>query len=225
MLKRKILNLIQRSFLRKQFLRFAIFLNNYSYSLIKKFLVAPGDVHPKHKIIKYKEFFVDNIRESDIVLDIGCYRGEVSFMVAKKAKKVVGIEIDKEKIDEAKKNNDLNNLEFIHGDATNYDFFKLGIDKFDKAILSNVLEHIENRVDFLKRLRGITDVILLRVPMLDRDWLTVYKKENSYEYRLDPTHFTEYIQDELEKELDFAGWRLSRYSRQFGEVWGIVIKK
>ncbi len=210
--------------MREKFLRFSIFLNNYSYVLIKKFLIAPGGIHPKHKIMNYKNFFVNNVEKDETVLDVGCFYGEISFPVAKKAKNVVGIEINEEKTKKAESKNDLDNLKFICGDATKYDFSKLGIGKFDKIILSNVLEHIKDRVEFLKKLQRLTDTILLRVPMLDRDWLSVYKKENGYRYMLDPTHFIEYTQDSLEKELKDGGWRLDKCSRQFGETWGVVIK-
>lgn len=224
MLKKNILNLIKRSRLRKFFLNFAINLNNHSYSLIKKFLSAPGEDHPKHRIVNYKKFFLDNVKEDDVVLDVGCFMGEISFPVAEKVKRVVGIEIDEEKIKKAKLKNNLDNLIFIHGDATVYDFNELGIEGFDKIILSNVLEHIEDRAEFLKKLQKLSDVILLRVPMVDRDWLTVYKKENGYNHFLDPTHYIEYTLDGLKNELNQGGWRLVNYSVQFGETWAIVKK-
>jgi hypothetical protein len=46
---------------------------------------------------------------------------------------------------------------------------------------------------------------LLRIPVENRDWLTIYKKENGYKYMLDPTHFIEYTEETLSQELNKAG--------------------
>ncbi len=223
---RKITNLINKNeFLRKKSLSFSIYLHNYSYRLIKKFLVKPGDVHPKHRIMNYHQFFLDNIKKIATVIDIGCGNGLVAMDVAQSAKRVIGVDIQEKNIQKAKDKNNLNNLNFICGDAVKYDFSQLGVERFDKIILSNVLEHIDDRISFLKSLSKLSDTILLRVPMLTRDWLTVYKKENEYDYRLDPTHFIEYTKEELKRELYESNWKLKSYSVQFGELWGIVKNK
>lgn len=218
----KVYKIIQKSFLRKHFLNFSIWLNNYSYRLIKKFICAPGEDHPKHRIVNYNKFFVQNVSENDTVLDVGCFTGQTCFALASRVKNVYGIDIDKYKIEEAKKKNSFTNVKFIYGDVTDHDFSAINIDGFDKVILSNVLEHIKERVELLKRMRELTDTVLLRVPMLDRDWLSVYKKENGYEYRLDPTHETEFTGEQLEKEISEGGWQIIKSVRKFGETWAIL---
>lgn len=62
-----------------------------------------------------------NIKPTDTVLDCYCGVGTISLLASLKAKKVIGIEIIKEAIDDAINNakiNDINNCEFICGDAT-----------------------------------------------------------------------------------------------------------
>jgi len=194
-------------------------LNNYSYYWIKFFVSGVGR-HPKHNILKYDLFFKNNLNENDVVLDIGCGNGHLAMSVAEKVKRIVGVDISEKNIKIAKENNDKSNLEFLLGDATNYNFDG----KFDAIILSNVLEHIEKRVEFLKNIKKLSNKILIRIPMLDRDWLTVYKKENGFEYRLDDTHFLEYTLDILNDELKESGWKLEDYSIQFGELWGVCKK-
>ncbi len=44
-------------------------------------------------------------------------------------------------------------------------------------VLSNVLEHVENRNEFLLRLILICNRFLIRVPMVNRDWFVLYKRE------------------------------------------------
>lgn len=226
MIKESITKFIKdNNFLRKKVLKFFVLLHNYSYSQIKRFLTAPGEIHPKHRIMNYHKFFIDNISEANIVLDLGCGNGAVADDVSKKAKKVIGIDISEENIRMAKEKYQKKNLKFIQGDATSYDFSELDIQKFDEVILSNVLEHIKDRIIFLNNLHKLTDIILLRVPMLNRDWLTVYKKEKGYKYMLDSTHFIEYTPEDLKKELESTGWMIKKYSVQFGEAWAVIIEK
>lgn len=194
-------------------------LHNYSYHKISEYAgYLHNDIHPKHDILNYHQFFVDRVDENDNVLDIGSGSGFLAFDVAKKAKKVIGIDIQEYNIVDAKKNYQRENLEFIIGDATVYNFE----DKFDKIILSNVLEHIEDRVALLKNVKKLSKVILLRVPMINRDWLTVYKKNLGYEYRLDSTHYIEYTVDILKDELQASGWYLDYYQVNWGEIWAVL---
>lgn len=204
----------------KLLLKIFVFIHNISYKLIAKVAIKLNNgVHPKHDIMKYHQFFINNINDSDEIIDIGCGKGENAFDIASKAKFVTGIDFKKQNIDIAKLRYKLKNLEYIVGDALNYNFENK---KFDKIVLSNVLEHIDKRIDFLKDLHQISNIILLRVPMITREWLSVYKKNQNLEYRLDPTNHIEYELDGLKKELSEGGWKISNYSIQFGEFWGVV---
>ncbi len=199
--------------------RIFVFLYNFSYAALSSLAVRFGrGVHPKYRILKYHEFFLENILSEDSVVDIGSGSGLIAFEVSKKVKNVVGIEIDENKIKLAKKTYKRHNLEFIQGDAITYPFKE----KFDAVILSNVLEHIEKRINFLQSLHKISDKILLRVPLVTRDWLPVYLKSRGFEYRLDKTHFIEYTIDNLNKELKKSCWKISFSEICFGEIWGVV---
>jgi 2-polyprenyl-3-methyl-5-hydroxy-6-metoxy-1,4-benzoquinol methylase len=186
-----------------------------------------NNVHPKHSILLYKEWFLDNISEGDVVLDVGCNTGMMPFMMSNKSKFVYGIEIEKKHIEVAKKSSrKKDNIEYICADATTYDYTYCK--PIDTVTLSNVLEHVEFRTDFLKKL--ITQVcwanngnkkILIRVPMIDRDWIAVYKKEIALEYRLDNTHFIEYTYDSFLTELIESGIEIKSYHIKFGEIYAV----
>ncbi len=177
-----------------------------------------GGISPKHKIMKYHDFFLNNIAEDDRVLDIGCGNGLVARDLSKKAKEVVGIDISNNSIRNARRTCFNKNVRFICGDATVYKFETT----FDAIVLSNVLEHIENRIEFLLKIKPISKKILIRVPMIDRDWLTLYKKSIGAAWRLDNTHFIEYTLSSFKKELGLAGLQITQYSIQFGEIWAIT---
>lgn len=204
----------------KTLIRWLCFVHNFTYFLIGQLATkANGGISPKHAIMKYHDFFVNNIKSSDRVLDIGCGIGVVAKDIAKKATFVTGIDILSKSITEAKKNTkDIKNITFIVGDATIYPFQE----KFDVITLSNVLEHIEERVHFLQKIRPLASTFLIRVPMINRDWLTPYKKSIGVEWRLDSTHFTEYTLDSFKDELTQANMHITSYSIQYGEIWAIV---
>ena len=200
----------------KILVKFALKLHNFSYKLSSRFAIkAEGGLHPKHRLMDYHKFFVDNIKQNNIVLDIGCGNGALTYDIAKKAKEVVGIDLNKNNIAIAEEKYSAPNTEYLVGDVTT----DLPNKKYDAIILSNVLEHIENRVEFLEKIKDMTPKILIRVPMFNRDWVTLYKKELGIEWRLDPTHFTEYSLESFQEELKDAGLNLKEYKIQFGEIW------
>ncbi|OHA59650.1 MAG: hypothetical protein A2589_02215 [Candidatus Vogelbacteria bacterium RIFOXYD1_FULL_46_19] len=195
--------------------------HNYCHHKIAELAsILEGGFHPKHRITQYHKFFVDQVESDDSVLDVGCGIGLLSYKVAQKAKKVVGIDFSEKNINYARNHYQHSNLEFVLGDVTTYKF----PGQFDKIILSNVLEHIDDRVNLLKVLRRISNTILFRVPMEDRDWLTVYKKECGLEYRLDITHRLEYRLETIEEELAAAGWKIDKHRVVWGEFWAILVK-
>ena len=206
----------------KFLIKLALRLHNFSYKLCSKLAIkAEKGLHPKHRLMAYHQFFVNNITANDSLLDIGCGNGALAYDLAQKSKKVLGIDISGKNIDKAKFACKRDNLRFITGNATVYDF----PEQFDVIVLSNVLEHIENRVEFLTKIKGLAPKILIRVPMLNRDWITLYKKELGIEYRLDASHFTEYTAQTLKQELRQAGLALIDYSVQFGEIWGVIVNQ
>ncbi len=220
-MKKLLKSIITNKIVLSALLKTSIKLHNYLYKVISVLVVFDNKgIHPKHGIMNYHDFFIENVGENDLVLDIGCGNGFLAYDVAEKAKKVTGIDILKTNVDKANKNYKRDNLEFILGDATTFRFGE----EFDVIILSNVLEHIDERVELLKSLHKLSSKILIRVPMIDRDWLAVYKKENGYEYRLDDTHFIEFTEEILKNELKLSGWELGDYSIKFGELWGVVEK-
>lgn len=216
------LKLISISYIRPAFLRLLVGLHNKMYKCISLLAqVHNNGVHPKHQILNYHSFFVNNVEETDRVIDVGCGNGLNAYDIAQKATEVVGIDVKKKNIAEAMKNCALENTSFFVADATTY----MPDQPFDKIVLSNVLEHIEDRVQFLMALHNVGKVLLLRVPMITRDWISVYKKDSGLEYRLDSSHFVEYRLENLCQEIDQSGWMIKNYSIQFGEFWGVLVSK
>lgn len=195
-------------------------LENLLYKIISILAIYENrGIHPKHRILNYHKFFVDNISVTDSVLDIGCGNGYVAYDMAQKARAVTGIDIVRSNIAVAEKKFRRENLQYIFGDATTFSFKE----RFDIITLSNVLEHIQNRVPFLKNIKKLAPKLLIRVPLITRDWISVYKKECGYEYRLDKTHFIEYTEENFQSELKEAGLAIESQYVKFGELYAIVL--
>ncbi|MFC1824168.1 class I SAM-dependent methyltransferase [Thermodesulfobacteriota bacterium] len=204
-------------FIAKRMVKLSLILHNQSYricSLLSPLLEQNG-LHPKHRLMNYHDWFLSHIEAGWTILDVGCGNGALSYDLAKKAKRVIGVDIMEDNIDRAKREFSLDNIDYLHGDATLMDFKE----EIDAVVLSNVLEHLDNRRGILKKLSQITKRFLIRVPLIDRDWITLYKMEMEIEWRLDPTHRLEYTYKSLEEELKQAGLLIKGCSIQFGEIW------
>jgi len=213
-----VINLIRKKIL-LILIKFLIKLHIFLYNIINSLIVKSNNgVHPKHKITNYHQFFIQNIDKDSSVLDIGCGIGALSYDVAKKAKLVIGIDINKRFIEIASQKFKKDNITYIFDNAITYKFDN----SFDYIILSNVLEHIKDRIKFLNKIKKLSRIILLRVPCLNRDWFTLFKKDLGLDYRLDQSHYIEYTVESLTKELNAAGLQLISYSIQFGEIWAII---
>ncbi|MFC1967373.1 class I SAM-dependent methyltransferase [Chloroflexota bacterium] len=200
-------------------LRILLRLHNSLYVVISRLaIIAENGLHPKHRLMNYHAFFADNIAAGDSVLDIGCGNGFLTSDIAGKAGAVTAVDMSQANIDFARRNFNRDNIEYICGDATCLEMGR----KFDVITLSNVLEHIENRIEFLRKTGELADRLLIRVPVVDRDWLTLYKRELGVEYRLDLTHRIEYTLEGFKEELAAAGLRIENASIRFGEIWAVV---
>ena len=203
----------------KFLVKVSLILHSFFYKVSSILAIeAEGGLHPKHRLMDYHRFFVDNVEPGCRVLDIGCGNGALAYDLSKKAEKVIGIDLDKGNIKVAKKRYSAPNIEYLVGDVTK----DLPNQKFSAIILSNVLEHIEDREGFLRKIRNLSPRILIRVPVINRDWITLYRKELRLEWQLDKTHCVEYTLESFKQELEKVGLNLEKYSIQFGEIWAVV---
>jgi 2-polyprenyl-3-methyl-5-hydroxy-6-metoxy-1,4-benzoquinol methylase len=181
-----------------------------------------GGIHTKHRHIKYHDFFVKNIEPNERILDIGSGNGFLGYDIATKVRevKVTGIEINEKNIKFARTHYKHANLIFIKGDFSK----KLPEGEFDVIILSNVLEHIEERVKFLKilRRRFKPKRFIIRVPSFERDWRVPLKKELGLDYMLDSTHFIEYTQENFMEEMKRAGLKIINLECRWSEIWCVA---
>lgn len=201
--------------------------DNFLYSKISSVAVEyGGGKHPKHRVTKYHDFFVDNVGEHDSVIDLGSGLGDVTYDVACKTDgDVVGIELNSRNVLESRRRYNRKNLSFLHGDMCK-DIVNLKR-VFDVVMMSNVLEHMGDRVNLLKKIIEIIVPfkILLRIPYFEREWMVPVKKELGVDYFLDSTHKIEYTYEEFYTEMEEAGLEVSELKANWGEIWAVCIAK
>ena len=190
--------------------------------------VLENGKHPKHKILKYQDWFRNKITSDSVVIDIGCNTGYMVNFLSSKCEFAYGMELNSKLYKKAIGSFDKTNIKFINADATTYDYSDLK--KIDYVCLSNVLEHIELRVTFLQKLKENVNwneeiKFLIRVPTIERDWLSVHKKNVGVNYLLDRTHYIEHTLEEFHSELLQAGLYASSLEVKFGEFFAVVEEK
>jgi SAM-dependent methyltransferase len=177
-----------------------------------------GGVHPKHALTQYHRFFTSRIQPGDKVADIGCGIGFLAYDVAKECQaEVHAVDISARSICEAQRRFRLPSLHFLCADATQ----ALPIGDCDVVILSNILEHIAERGEFIKILAGTFHPkrLLIRVPVFDRHWIVPLKKRLALNYFLDKTHFVEHTSREWLEEFQRFGLRPTFFQVCWGELW------
>jgi SAM-dependent methyltransferase len=175
--------------------------------------------HPKHRLMRYHDFFVERTRETDRVLDVGCGYGAVARSIARArpGATIVGLDHDKGRLAQARAADNPPNLSFVEADATR----QVPPGPWDVVVLSNVLEHIADRVGFLKALIATTGAerYLIRVPLFERDWKLPMRREVGANYYSDSDHKIEPMREEFRTETKAAGLAIDEMILIWGEIW------
>jgi len=180
-----------------------------------------GGVHAKHRIMQYHDFFVARVAEGESVLDVGSGKGELAADLADRARaQVTGIDVNREALTFARERFPSTRLELIEANALTWEPGRT----FDVVVLSNVLEHIVDRVALLRRLDEVAQPtrFLIRVPVLERDWSVGLRRDLGAFHFSDPTHETEYDRDQLVDELAAAGLVPTEIQQRWGELWAVA---
>lgn len=167
------------------------------------------ELHPKNIYAYHHDFFVENVDNDDIVLDLGCGTGLILSKVVENCKKGIGIDYNDVNLEYAKSHCERDNTEFYKGDITDIDAINKMVGDYTVAIVSQILEHLEDPVHLLKDLK--CDKLLISVPS-EENWIVQMKKDLGMPYFGDSDHKRLYTKEMLNEQLEEAG---------FGYIYGV----
>jgi 2-polyprenyl-3-methyl-5-hydroxy-6-metoxy-1,4-benzoquinol methylase len=130
--------------------------------------------------------------------DIGAGTGYFSFRLAKKAKKVIAIDVDERFVDYVKAKKEKEKVENVEARLVEYDNPKLSDNELDAIIIVNTYHHINNRIDYFKKcLKGLSDNGTLMI--------VDFKKDKDINFG--PPHDHKISHEQVEEEIEKAGFK------------------
>jgi SAM-dependent methyltransferase len=198
--------------------------DNISYAINQQCIRWGNGVHIKHELMDgIHSFFYERIPPHSNVLDLGCGRGTVANAIAQNTdSRVLGIDFDIKQIAFAKDHYQSHNLQFMAGNVFT-DIPK--DDSFEVIVLSSVLEHLDQRIEFLKSLidRFHPRKFLIRVPLFDQHHFKALKRELGMFPYADSTHVLEYSTQTFTEEMGKAGLNIKHLEIHWGDIWAECI--
>ena len=178
-------------------------------------------IHVKHRLTHYHDFFVERVGQGERVLDIGSGKGELAFDLATIASAtVVGVDHDRGHLAFAQNRFAHPDLRFVEANVLEW----IPEGHFDVIVLSNVLEHLDGRVEFLQQLvrSASPSRLLFRVPVYERDWTVPLRDEVGLLGYWDRDHTTEYVPETFIAELSDSGLEVVELEQRWGEIWALA---
>jgi cyclopropane fatty-acyl-phospholipid synthase-like methyltransferase len=115
----------------------------------ERIYIEHNEFYPKAMVERHVnryEWALTKLSKDDTVLDLCCGSGYGSNMIAKKCKKVYGIDKSADGINYAQKHYNRNNLIYSQADLTEPDIFPEGENiKFNSIVFIEAIEHIEKK--------------------------------------------------------------------------------
>ena len=151
---------------------------------------------------RYKKA-LDFISSESIILDAGCGYGYGAFILSKKAKKVIAVDISTEALDYAKNRYKRKNIEYLLGDLETIDLSKF---TFDFIICLEVIEHIKNPLLVLRKFRKW---------IKKKGFLLISTPNGKNQYATNPYHVRTYGEEEIIKILKKSGFKVNEVYGQY----------
>src|SRR5207244_10661658 len=106
-------------------------------------------VYDKPQLTAYDDVFVERGEPGERVLDVGCGKGELALDLAERGgARVVGVDISPRYLAFARERSAHPQVEYVEADVLKW----RPEERFAVVVLSNVLEHVDRRVELLRTL-------------------------------------------------------------------------
>jgi 2-polyprenyl-3-methyl-5-hydroxy-6-metoxy-1,4-benzoquinol methylase len=174
---------------------------------------------------------VDNALKSDIdkkdlkILECGCGMGYLTYSLHKAGFNVIGLDISQNAVNEA-----IDNFGNLYVCADVFEYAKEHREEYDRIILTQVIEHIEEPIKWLETL-----LAMLKKGgklILSTENKTIYPKKTIWQSDLPPIHvwwFSEksfkYIANKIRAKIKFTNFRQFISNNQYIEIIKIPYNK
>ncbi len=167
------------------------------------------------------------IKPNTKILDIGCSSGKLGAALKKEKKvHIIGVDIDKDDVELAKKNLD----DAFLGNIETDDFSKYGT--FDYVIMADVVEHLVDPVAALQKVRKLLNKngkFVFSIPNMANVTTRLELLKGHFMYKdfglLDRTHIHFYDQTEVGRVLNAGGFKVEDMDCTMREVPPKLLKK
>ena len=167
-------------------------------------------IHPKHLVdSSWHDWYVEHLRPSDVVLDVGCNNGAHTVKAARYVRRVIGIDYHAGQLRVAAASAHqlgLDNICLLARDITTSFPFPAG--HFDAVLFLDVIEHIHPRVEVLREIRRVLKPegrLLVSGPNRETTWRRRLREAGLFAFS-DPDHKVEYTREEFLDELRAGGF-------------------
>ena len=178
--------------------------------LVRYTLKSPHFIHPKHLVdAPWHDWYVEHLRESDVVLDVGCANGAHTLKAARRARRIFGMDYDVAQLRVARATAralGLDNVRVFAWDLTRS--FPFPDRSFDAALFLDVIEHLHPRREVLGEIRRVlkpSGRLLVSGPNPDTEWRRRLRAAGLFAFS-DPDHKVEYTEVEFLAELAAGGF-------------------
>ena len=168
--------------------------------------------------IQPTNFLLKCIRGSDKILDLGCGEGRLVKEISNTTTQITGVDLDEKRLKIARKENAGKDIYFIRDDILNY-VNKITQKDFDAAILSHIIEHLDDPKGFLKILSKKVPNIYIEVPDFESSHLNLFRVALDLDLRYaDADHIYEFERSELKNLLEESNLEIIDSDYRFGLI-------
>jgi SAM-dependent methyltransferase len=150
------------------------------------------------------------------VVDIGCGAGRVSRLVGDRAHSVLGVDRNPIAVDTAERARHPGNVSFRTGDAHDI------TERFDAAIVSHLLGHLDDPDAFLAAAHAIAPMLLVEVPDVRGDALNIARISLGLDFSTDADYVREYSKETLLEQLQRNHWRVTAWAHGYQSLGALA---
>lgn len=170
------------------------------------FSIYDHNSHP----LRANKFFLSKLDEIKSILDVGCGNGELAAQMYKKCHNITGFDVSARAISSARARFPW--ITFIQGRVED-----LPLQKHELVVLSHILEHLDDPVNLLKKVKNVATYLYIEVPDFDSDLLNILRLDlGSNLLYSDNDHVSEFTREEICKMLKDCEIKLIDFESRHG---------